>query len=288
MDDDTLPTVLADQPAIELAAPDGARARVLLHGAQVVSWRPAGGTERLYLSPRAEAGAGRAVRGGVPVIFPQFGASGPLPRHGFARDRAWVRVATEVGRDDALAVLRLADDERTRVLWPHRFAAELTVRVGGARLDVELAVENTGDDAVAFTAALHSYLRVADLDAARLQGLQRLRRRDQVRGTEQIEGNDALRIDGEVDRVYFDAARALQLQDALGSLRIGAEGFRDVVVWNPGPIQSASLADLPPDGFRHFICVEAAAVGTPVRLEPGAEWVGRQSLVDEGLEARRD
>lgn len=273
--------VFGGQPAVELAAPDGARAMVLLHGGQLVSWTPAGAPERLYLSPRASFGPGVSVRGGVPIVFPQFAQFGPLPRHGFARTREWTLAGQDAGSDDALAVLRLADDEATRALWPHAFVAELTLRVGGARLDVELAVENTGDDPLQFTAALHSYLRVADLGATRLQGLERLRYRDQVRGTEQVEGRDGLRFDGEVDRIYFDAARALHLHDGARSLRILAEGFGDVVVWNPGPGKAASLTDLPPDAFRHFACVEAAAIGNPIRLEPGDQWSGRQSLIDE-------
>jgi glucose-6-phosphate 1-epimerase len=40
-------------PALELCAADGARAVVSLFGAQVLSWRPAGGREWLYLSERA-------------------------------------------------------------------------------------------------------------------------------------------------------------------------------------------------------------------------------------------
>ena len=83
------PTTVLGQPAMHLRAPDGAQATVLLHGAHTVSWIPAGDQERLYLSPLAVAGPGQSVRGGVPVIFPQFNAQGPLPRHGFARDRAW-------------------------------------------------------------------------------------------------------------------------------------------------------------------------------------------------------
>ena len=36
------------QPAVQLQSPAGDRATVLLHGAHVASWIPAGGSERLY------------------------------------------------------------------------------------------------------------------------------------------------------------------------------------------------------------------------------------------------
>ena len=54
-------------PALRLESGEGARATVLLHGAQLVSWVPADGTEQLYLSPRAVFDGRQAVRGGVPV-----------------------------------------------------------------------------------------------------------------------------------------------------------------------------------------------------------------------------
>src|SRR5690348_6301397 len=74
---------------IVLHSADGARADVFPYGAHVTSWMPAGGGGRLFLSERSAFGAGSAIRGGVPVIFPQFASTGPLPKHGFARTMEW-------------------------------------------------------------------------------------------------------------------------------------------------------------------------------------------------------
>lgn len=276
-------------PALQLQAGDGARATVLLHGAQLVSWVPAGGAEQLYLSTRAVFDGLQAVRGGVPVIFPQFNQRGPLPRHGFARQLAWEALSLESSADDALAVLRLADDAQTLILWPQRFVAELSVRITGSRLDVELAVEHPerGDAALwsdpspqpmRFTAALHTYLRVGDAPAARLDGLQRLRYIDSVRNTQQIDMAPHLTPDGELDRIYFDAARPLTLNDGARRVEISASGFPDVVVWNPGAERGAAIADMPPAGWRNMLCVEAAAIGVPRELKVGEWWTGRQTL----------
>src|SRR5688500_13909346 len=112
-------------PMLALEAPDGARAELYLHGAHVTSWRPAGGDERLYLSAASEFRDGAAIRGGVPVIFPQFAGRGPLPKHGFARTTGWSLVGVERGRHAARATLRLSDTASTRAMWPHEFVAEL-------------------------------------------------------------------------------------------------------------------------------------------------------------------
>lgn len=272
------------QTALQLRAPDGAQAVVLLHGAHLVSWRPAGpdrqpGDERLYLSERATFADGHAVRGGVPVVFPQFEQRGPLPRHGLARTRHWALAETRVGSDHAVAVLRLVDDDGTRAHWPHPFEAELTVSIGGPRLDIELAATNTGTAPLRFTAALHTYLRVADLGLTRLEGLNGLRYIDSTTGEEHLDFNQTLQVSGEIDRIYMRATQPLLLREQARRLALEAQGFDDVVVWNPGPQKCAALADMPPDGWREMLCVEAARITHPVELPPGEEWAGRQSLL---------
>jgi glucose-6-phosphate 1-epimerase len=269
----------AGQPAVALRAPDGALAVVLLHGAQVVSWQPAGGGERLFLSERSRFGAGASVRGGMPVIFPQFNERGALPRHGFVRTRPWQLARVETGAADALAVLQLGDDAATRELWPHRFALELTVCVRADRLDVELAVSNTGESTFGFMAALHTYLRVAEVEAARLTGLHGCRYEDFTSGTTHLDEADAVRVDREIDRIYTGVGGPLILAEARQQLRIEAANFPEVVVWNPWQEKAAAMADLQAADFRRFLCVEAALIGEPVRLTAAEQWWGRQTLI---------
>jgi glucose-6-phosphate 1-epimerase len=263
---------------ISLQTADGAVAELYLHGAHLTSWRPAGGEERLFLSGRSAFRAGTAIRGGVPVVFPQFAGEGPLPKHGFARTTNWRLIESGAGH----AKLALEDSAATRALWPHGFACELDVSLGGARLAVELSVSNRGGEAFEFTAALHTYLRVRDIAAARVIGLQGLRYRDSVRQrSEHREAAAELAIEGEVDRVYFDAPAELVVTEADRRLRLIQAGFADTVVWNPGAELGAALADLEAEGYRRMLCVEAAAIGRPIALAPGARWHGSQTLVAE-------
>ncbi len=272
------PTTALGQPAMWLRAPDGAQATVLLHGATLVSWIPAGGTERLYVSPLAEAGPGQAVRGGVPVIFPQFEQRGPLPRHGFARNRPWQWVEGTERGGLVIGVLRLSDDEATRAIWPHAFEAELSFSLNGQQLDVELAITNTGDATFDFSAALHTYLLVGDLQRTQLGGLLGARYTDSLSGHQQQQELDPFGFAGEIDRIFWDAPGTQSLVSPAGRLQIGREGFDDVVVWNPGPTKAAAMADLPDDGWLQMLCVEAAQIGAPVTVAPGQEWVARQSF----------
>ncbi|MEO6280412.1 D-hexose-6-phosphate mutarotase [Roseateles sp.] len=268
---------------ITLEAPDGASLKLSPQGAHLLSWKPAGAAEQLYLSPRSEFTPGKAIRGGVPVCFPQFAERGPLPKHGFARTLPWELVQQEQGQDDALAVMRLRDSDATRAIWPHAFELELSVRVGGRGLDIELACENIGDSPLQFTAALHTYLRVADLDEVSVEGLAGLRYFDSIKQAEALQRMDLL-LTGEngvldLDRIYFGVKeRPLLVTEGRRQVVIRQQGFEDTVVWNPGPERCAKLADMPPEGWSEMLCVEAACVGRPVELPAGETWVGRQSL----------
>lgn len=271
---------LHGQPAIALQCGHGARAVVSLFGGQLLSWTPAGDEERLYLSDTARFDGVNAVRGGVPVCFPQFAALGKLPQHGFARTRRWTLTEQRTGTDYALATLALRDDDATWAVWPHGFNAEITILIEGTRLDVELTVENTGHGPFAFTTALHTYLRVREVENCRLEGLHGFEYSDKLdQNRLHRETGDAIMVDAEIDRIYHAVTRPLLLSDSGRSLAIQAEGFPDVVVWNPWEARCAALSDMPPLGFRHMLCVEAAAARTKVQLDAGETWSGRQTLI---------
>ena len=96
---------VAGQPAFCLRNAVGDQVVVLQHGAQILSWMTADGVERLYCTSRLPSEP-KPVRGGVPVIFPQFNQRGPdftLPRHGFARQLPWYRIAPNVAAQAAPA-----------------------------------------------------------------------------------------------------------------------------------------------------------------------------------------
>ena len=274
----TGPIAFDGQPAVRLRAPSGAQATILLHGAHVVSWIPAGQEEQLYLSPTTKYGDGAAVRGGVPVIFPQFNQQGPLPKHGFVRNRAWQLETAEVRGEHAFAVLTLRDDAATRAIWPHAFTLELTVSVDAQRLEMELAVLNTGDSAFEFQAALHTYLGCGDVRRVQLEGLLDQNYHDAVLDQPRQQWIDVVTIAQELDRIYWNAPRELTLREAGRRRLIQSQAFEDVVVWNPGPEKCATLPDMPDDDWVQMLCVEAAQIGERVRLGAGEEWVGMQTL----------
>jgi glucose-6-phosphate 1-epimerase len=256
----------------------GAAAIVARFGAQVLSWIPADGCERLFLSERAAFDGNTAIRGGVPVCFPQFSGLGSLPKHGLVRTRQWRHDASALARG-AGARLTFRSDDQTRALWSHDFEVALEVQVTGRSLSIEFSARNLGASSFSFTGALHTYLAVSDIGVVQLAGLNGCEYRDAAGGNViRVEPEAVVRFGSEFDRVYHHAPREVVLGDVATRLSITSAGFADTVVWNPGAALCAKLPDMTPDGFRHMLCVEAAAARVPVALAPGAIWTGGQTL----------
>lgn len=265
-------------PSHVLRLPQGDQVRVLQHGAHVVSW-VAGGRERFFLSPQARLDGRSAIRGGVPVCFPQFNQRGPLPKHGFARNLPWEVDGPAICTSEAASLtLCLRDSEATRVHWPQAFEARLRLDLSPGSLQITLSVRNTDTQPLDFSGALHSYLAVDEIAEATLEGLQGQAEWDAVRD-HHGEAVEVLHFDGEFDRVYIAAARPLRLRERGQALEIAqSPSWAQTVVWNPGAALCATLTDMPVDGHRHMLCVEAAQVLAPIRVQAGAAWSGWQRL----------
>ena len=266
--------------ALRLNGPQGSSAVISKLGAQVLSWITPDGREHLFLSDKAIFDGSVSIRGGIPVCFPQFAGLGDLPKHGFVRTRHWSVSTERCGDDFALITLEISDDEASRALWPHAFHAEITLMLEVDRIDVEFCVTNTGGQSFDFTAALHSYLRMVQVEDVALEGLRGHDYRDAANGNRIVhESGTELIVEDEIDRVYRNVERPLKLNAANLSLAIQQQGFPDVVVWNPWVDLCAAMSDMPADGWRHMLCIEAAVAEQPVSLPAGEEWYGRQTLV---------
>src|SRR6185369_4473016 len=92
-----------------------AEADLYLQGAHLANWTPHGQRPVLFLSPKSVFAAGKAIRGGVPIIFPWFGARSdgkPGPAHGFARSMEWAIEAARLRNDGKVEItLALAPND---------------------------------------------------------------------------------------------------------------------------------------------------------------------------------
>jgi glucose-6-phosphate 1-epimerase len=264
---------------LTLTTPTGASAEIYSYGAHLTSWKTSTGKEWMFLSRQAQFEPGKAIRGGVPVIFPQFSGFGRGRRHGFARNVAW-RQEGDISGSQCRLVLEA--DDQTLALWPHKFRAEFVPHLADNQLEMSLAIHNTDDKPFTFSAALHTYFYVSNLHQVQLRGLQGLNYWDNngsdFHRDRFVFDQDTLEFPDAIDRVFFANANPLQLVDGEHTLTIENPGFREVVVWNPGAEATQKLDDMADEEYLQMLCVEAAIIDQPVTLMPGERWRGAQVL----------
>jgi len=240
----------------------GSEALVYLHGAHVASFKTAEHGELLWLSRAAVYADGKAIRGGVPICFPWFGAhpSQPsFPAHGFARTRAFQFEGSEERGDRVIAELSLRSDDQTRPLFPYEFQARLRVSVG-RELSLAFEVANESGTDFDYELALHTYLGVSDVRQIELYGLAGANYIDKVSGERDcVQGEAPLSFTAETDRVYDSTSRVI-VADAARRRRciVDKTASRTTVVWNPWVDKARRMSDFGDDEWTQMVCVEAA------------------------------
>jgi glucose-6-phosphate 1-epimerase len=263
-----------DQPAVRVSSKN-ASGLVYLQGAHLAAWQPAGQDPVIWMSENAVYAAGKALRGGVPICFPWFGAHAEhaeFPAHGFARTHAFeYRGARLDATKRPELELVLVSDEQTKAWFPYAFTARLRVALG-KNLGLEFSVTNRDSQPFTFEEALHSYFAVADVTQTSVRGLEGARYVDKVREQSVFtEGPRELRFVAETDRVY-ESSGTCTIDDRAGkrSLVIEKENSGATVVWNPWRERAAQMSDLGAAAWPGMLCVESANVGkTRVTLAPG-------------------
>jgi D-hexose-6-phosphate mutarotase len=252
-----------------------ATASVALQGGHVISYQPHGQQPVLWVSQKSAYQTGKAIRGGIPVCWPWFGAyptDTAKPAHGFARTQPWNVVATGVVEGGATQLrLALTDNEATRTLWPHAFALQLHLTVG-PELRIELIAHNSGSEPFTFTGALHSYFSLSDIGQVTLYGLEGCTYLDKVEDFQAKTQQGTITIEGETDRIYLDTTSTCILEDRGWQRRIviAKSGSRSTVVWNPWQDKARAMADFGDEEYREMVCIETAnAAEDNVTLAPG-------------------
>lgn len=238
-----------------------ASAHIYLHGAHVTHFQPTGEMPVLFLSSKSAFAPGKAIRGGIPVIFPWFGPrASDNVMHGFVRTREWGVESIEPKGDAVVATLKTESDSETSTLWPYRFTATLVVTVGKA-LDVVLRIENRSAEAFEFEEALHTYYEVGDVQKVRVLGLQNAGYHDKVLDhARALQHDEIIHPTGPIDRVYVNTPATCTIEDPALARKIIIEksGSQSTVVWNAWAENMPKFADFPPDAWLHYMCVETA------------------------------
>lgn len=259
-------------PMVQVKTP-WSSAEVYLHGAHVTHFQKNGEPPLLFLSQCSRFAEGQPVRGGVPIIYPWFGANeGKKAQHGFARNKDW----------ELTEVLKLADESVSlRFQLPDcveanefpKFALEFLVTVGESLLMELTATNNSSTSNLEFENCLHTYFAVGDISSVSIHGLRGVNYLDKTDYfVRKVEPADAIRINSETDRTYIDTTFLVEIRDTKLARKIIVEkqNSASTVVWNPWIERARQLSDFGDEEYKQMICVESGNVGpNKIVLPPG-------------------
>lgn len=258
------------------------QAEIYTYGAAVTSWTTRG-EDHFWLSDtnKWEFG-GKAIRGGIPICFPQFGPYGDLATHGFARISEWRVRDTTVNEDGSVSAVFGLDSEAGQeptAKWPHKFDAEYTVTLSFAGLETKLAVTNKDDKPFQFTCAFHNYFKTTNINDARIFGYENVKYLDRLQGDKEMPAEEdtgsGVLLTKETDRIYVDAPEELAMFD-FASLKVlkvkKTPSLADATLWNPFGGEGSD------PGWKNFVCIEPACIAKPATIQPGETWIGAQLL----------
>lgn len=244
--------------------------QVIIHhfGAHITSWKNAAGNELLYTSPLATFEGPKAIRGGIPICFPQFGKKGNLKQHGFGRTSTWELLDAS----DSKAQFVLEDSEVTRSEWPHQFKATVTIELSsdGNSLTIDLDVQNKDTAPFNLTCAFHTYFAADALhtEITDLEGISNIPVAELMTDYTPTSQQGPITFHpNKMEHIFFDTPERISLPTLVVNK---SHNLPDLVVWNPTAEQT--MGDLPSDGYKNFVCLEAAKIKDDAIVEPGKTW----------------
>jgi glucose-6-phosphate 1-epimerase len=266
---------------IELRHSSGGTCKLSTYAAHVLSWCPTPGNEQIFLGEMAEVGKlGQAIRGGVPICWPQFGTFENAKDtcklvHGFARKMFWSVLRQS---EDSVSLL-LKSDDATRKNWAKEFEFIYTVSLGCNSMRMEMEVRNDNSSPLEFTGCLHSYWRCASSEKCVVEGL---------KGSKLDIGiGDSFRGDGVEERASYQFPDATQTQLLYGNctdtvtlvedgkrrLRLTKSNLPDWILWNTAAENGSNIKDLKEGEYKNYVCIEPGFCSQPIRVAAGATWV---------------
>ena len=261
-------------------------AEIYLQGAHVTQFKKKDEPPLLFMSQCSRFVEGQPIRGGIPLIFPWFGSREGLGQHGFARLKVWDLKEVTQAPDGSVSVRFCLPGCPEASAYP-AFTADYVVSVNQS-LKLQLIVTNQSRDAAfSFEDCLHTYFDVGDVTAIAISGLQGLSYIDTVAGfVEKTETSDAMRIAGEVDRIYQNSTDTVSIFDPRLSRKILVEkqGSASTVVWNPWIAKARRMPDFGDEEYERMICVESGNVASGgISLAPGGSATLTVKLSSETL-----
>ncbi|KAK7694649.1 hypothetical protein QCA50_001836 [Cerrena zonata] len=289
--------IVQKEDRIVLQHPKGASIEILLYGATVISWKAPSPLdpkpiERLFVSSKAALDGSKPVRGGIPVVFPCFGAPThpehvKLSQHGFARNSVWTFGGILLDNDAGVSIrLTLGPTPAITETYDRPFDLAFVVTLSEHQLSTNLHVKNTAlstTGPLEFQALFHNYIRAPANEVAitplhNVTYYDKTESTDELRAQAKIETRASVDVKKFTDSVYENAPGKYLIDSLLGKIEVKTQNFPNVVIWNPQAEAGAKIGDMEEGGWEKYVCVEPGHVRGFVSLPAGESWIGQQVI----------
>ena len=267
----------------------GASATLYPFGATLASYINASGHETLFVSTLAKTDGSKALRGGIPLVFPQFGQPNKdMPQHGFLRNNYWKIVEPVVDEaEGATATLGLELGNVVNGRGDGSWAAEnapkenldcsihLKVLVTASACTTTLAITNAGSVPFDYQTLFHTYYKIygskaLDPTCCNVTGLGGYSVEDKITGETYVQDSSTtIVVDKEVDRIYTPPSDQPEVKVVISTGEDGSKVYvkasgkaGDValpvsaVIWNPFIEKAKGMSDFGNEDYHDMICVE--------------------------------
>lgn len=222
------------------------QAKIALQGGQLLSWIPKDSEDVFWLSEIEPFINGNAIRGGVPICYPWFGASKNVgePSHGYARLQLWKLAEYQIESEKVRLVLALNEEAKIEFI----FSQQLVIYFHHLT-DTPAQV------------ALHSYFKVSDIDKIKVENLPTTvfnsltKQQESVPASREIHELVDCIYHYEQPSIIVDQARKIQIEHLNAS---------EIVLWNPYHKPTSAMTET---GYKTMVCVETARINQLVGKE---------------------
>jgi len=299
-----------NDPVVIKHEASGAQCTVYPYGATVTSFITSKGDETIFVSSLAKRDGSKAIRGGVPLVFPQFGQPNKdMPQHGFLRRNYWkysnvFSNEQEAGCDFTLDLKDVVDARGDEGIWSVASSSKsgvdcscrFEVRMTAETLTNRLIIQNKGTNSFNYQTLFHTYYKVngakaLDPSLTNVQGFEGYNVEDKITGESYVQDDSPIIVDCEVDRIYTPPT-SKNIVDVIfctgeGNTKLGLKSYAttngkevpvSAVVWNPFIEKSKKMADFGDEEYHEMICVEPGVISVDTPLEPGTECVFTQEI----------
>lgn len=296
---------MSNDPIVIKHRASGASVTVRPFGATITSFLNSKGHETLFVSSLSKTDGSKATRGGIPLVFPQFGQPNKdMPQHGFLRNNYWKSGEVFDNEEEAGCEFSLSLKDvvhaRGDGIWKDENVVNctvtLSVTVTANCMTTELLINNTGQKTFDYQTLFHTYFKIygskaLDKEFCNVTGLAGYQVYDQITKEDRMQSEDPIFVDRELDCIFTAPAAKPTIDIVLctgddgSKVSIKASASVDgntvpvsAVVWNPFIEKSKGMGDFADTEYHDMICVEPGVLLANQKLRSGKRVFFMQKL----------